>query len=497
MNEIEAKGDASSDGVKQDVNPAAVPETSGKKDAGIPSAAATESVPVREPSAVPEAGTAVSAAANTASRAASDGVSVPQKPQAVPGMNGTPQAGIPCGRQFCSRIMAVHFPNGIAGTPYRHEIMLNSLMPDDPESEIKDAGLSSRDMGLTVVCENGKIVLSGVPKEKGSLLVWLECRVRGAIILREEFPPITIFPNPKTLWKNLPPDASAPYQVPNEKSCSRFDISGRGIVAASKRGRSHAHDGRFRDDDFSFDWLPETGWLIVAVSDGAGSAEFSREGARVACATFVDELTVKLSSSETNRKLEAIPEKRGQEQALERLLLGTAHQAAENIQEVAKAKWYPAKKFSATFLGYIARKMKDEWLIVSVGIGDGAIGLVDSEGNLFLLNEPDGGEYVGQTRFLTTPEVWQDSHRRTFSVRVPDFKYLCSMTDGVSDPKFETDNNLKDPGKWKALWDDLCHSSDAPIHFERRDKTLEAELLAWLDFWSRGNHDDRTLTILY
>ena len=237
-------------------------------------------------------------------------------------------------------------------------------------------------------------------------------------------------------------------------------------------------------------------WLIVAVSDGAGSAEFSRKGSKVACDTFVEELQEKLSSPETNRKIEAL-DKHNQEMALERLLFSIAHQAAVNIRDVAKDHNEPVKKFSATFLGYIAKKFADGWLFVSVGIGDGAIAVLDNDGGVHLLNEPDGGEFVGQTRFLTMPEVWRDDHKRTFSLRIPDFKCAFSMSDGVSDPMFETDNNLKDPRKWADFWNNLKNSPDNPIHFDRRDETTMAELLAWLDFWSTGNHDDRTLTVLY
>ena len=35
---------------------------------------------------------------------------------------------------------------------------------------------------------------------------------------------------------------------------------------------------------------------------------------------------------------------------------------------------------------------------------------------------------------------------------VPDFTALFLMTDGVSDPKFETDANLKSYDKWNELW---------------------------------------------
>ena len=217
----------------------------------------------------------------------------------------------------------------------------------------------------------------------------------------------------------------------------------------------------------------------------------------MACTSFVNDLTQKLSSFETNEKLEAIPEKRGQNLALERLLLETVHRAAENIHDTANATELRPQEFSATFLGYIAKKRNDEWLIVSVGIGDGAIALIDTEGKPHLLNEPDSGEYVGQTCFLTSPEIWRNLRKRTFSLRIHDFKYLCSMTDGVSDAKFETENDLKNPDNWKTFWDELNHSPDAPVHLEQRNVTLQAEMLAWLDFWSKGNHDDRTLTILY
>ena len=135
--------------------------------------------------------------------------------------------------------------------------------------------------------------------------------------------------------------------------------------------------------------------------------------------------------------------------------------------------------------------------LVSVGIGDGAIALLDTENNVHLMNEPDGGEYVGQTRFLTTPEVWQDHCKRTFSVRVPDFQCVFIMTDGVSDPMFETDNNLQDSCKWVEFWDNLKNSEEYPIHFEKHDEQTQNELLSWLDFWSKGNHDDRTLAIFY
>ena len=68
------------------------------------------------------------------------------------------------------------------------------------------------------------------------------------------------------------------------------------------------------------------------------------------------------------------------------------------------------------------------------------------------------------------------------------------MSDGVSDPKFETDANLNNPAKWDALWDDLKQNG---VDLTDDNEAAKDQLLDWLDFWSPGNHDDRTIAILY
>ena len=61
----------------------------------------------------------------------------------------------------------------------------------------------------------------------------------------------------------------------------------------------------------------------------------------------------------------------------------------------------------------------------------------------------------------------------------------------MSDPKFETTNNLKNAEKWDALWDELT----AANALTNTDESQQA-LLEWLGFPSPGNHDDRTLLVL-
>ena len=112
---------------------------------------------------------------------------------------------------------------------------------------------------------------------------------------------------------------------------------------------------------------------------------------------------------------------------------------------------------------------------------------------------PDGGEYGGQTRFLTkdSTEVWpQDANklierRLRFDV-VPSFDGIILMTDGVSDPKFETDNNL-----FNQRSGPNCGTNSPRKSRSKIDMTVADALLKWMDFWSPGNHDDRTMMILY
>jgi len=66
------------------------------------------------------------------------------------------------------------------------------------------------------------------------------------------------------------------------------------------------------------------------------------------------------------------------------------------------------------------------------------------------------------------------------------------MTDGVSDPRFETDARLSRPADWDALWQEL----DGTLALADAARGKEQLLLDWLDFWSPGNHDDRTIALI-
>jgi hypothetical protein len=117
-----------------------------------------------------------------------------------------------------------------------------------------------------------------------------------------------------------------------------------------------------------------------------------------------------------------------------------------------------------------------------------------ADGTPELLCEPDGGDFSGQTRFLSQDTVTQEEllKRLKFTL-VPEFAGLYLMTDGISDPYFQTDKGLEMPERWGKLIQDI----EAEASLTRRDADAGRRLVTWLDFWSKGEHDDRTLAVIY
>ncbi|MBK7969599.1 MAG: protein phosphatase 2C domain-containing protein [Bacteroidetes bacterium] len=93
---------------------------------------------------------------------------------------------------------------------------------------------------------------------------------------------LIVNPDPKSLWIAKDSDSSDKYWKADCASVHAI-VGTKQLVIASKRGRSHAQEGIFRDDDFGYSYFEETGWGIIAVADGAGSAKYSRKGSLIAC----------------------------------------------------------------------------------------------------------------------------------------------------------------------------------------------------------------------
>ena len=350
--------------------------------------------------------------------------------------------------------------------------------------------------------------LSGTPKEPGDFKLSFIGRSADGAGTRIEFK-LCVVPDPKTLWKEIPTDKSADFfkkdtDVEIDSNLNLF------AVAASKRGRSHAHEGKFREDDFSLICDGLATWNVFAVADGGGAYKYSRRGSQIAAKTAVRRASQLLETYVTPllanypKAANEIHTDHDVMGALYRALIGASFDAAKAVENEANSFGREPREFSTTLLLVAVRKFQIGHVIVGFNIGDGASGVIYNKGtSVDLLCVPESGEFAGQTRFLGVSE-FQDEASQASRLRISvldTFDAIALMSDGVSDAKFPNDNSLSRPEFWTELifedWGKkvLIDFDPSLQNFPPSSAELGQRAIDWLDYWATGTHDDRTLIV--
>lgn len=410
-------------------------------------------------------------------------------------------------------VLGIRLPNGTVNKEYSAEFTL-------PAGDVHGVTLDTGDAeGIELVGseETGVYQVTGRPQRAGDFTMTLRYLTVEGEPASELRLPVAFNPDPRSLWRNIPTDPNVPYYKPDSatdyiKVTAADGTPRKDIVAASQRGRSHAQEGRPRDDHFRVCHCDDSDWYILAVADGAGSAKFSRKGAQVACDTVVDFCLPKLRDNQEFEEAirvyaadrDNVAKRRAAARFVYDIVLKGAQTAQKEVWKLAEHDdTLKPRDFSTTLMFAICKRYDFGWFIASFWVGDGAMCFINNDGSIKLLGTPDEGEFSGQTRFLTMPEIFRDQnvYNRLRMMIEPDFNQLVLMTDGVSDPMFETDRNLNSPAEWQKLMDRLANGfpDDGVPGVDISDDNEETagQLLRWLDFWSPGNHDDRTIAILY
>ncbi|MGH8591637.1 MAG: PP2C family serine/threonine-protein phosphatase [Gammaproteobacteria bacterium] len=352
--------------------------------------------------------------------------------------------------------------------------------------------------GIGVAYDAASRVLRGRPAVAGDHVLRIHYRFAPAGSVRPLLVSeclLTVNPDPRSLWQSLPSDKEAPNWKPDEDEKYMRGAGERRLAAASKRGRSHAHVGGFREDDFFLD--VSAGWNVLAVADGAGSAKMSRRASQIAVQNAGEFLKVALGN-EPGTKLEEAVARSVSTSLLDPaaasaypILGGAVLAAVKAIEEEADTNGLPVKDYSTTLILGVHKKTFHGHLLASYWVGDGGVAAYRKGLGVEVLGEADSGEFAGQTRFLDRSMVssYDEILKRIRVTLLPDLTALVLMTDGVSDPIFETDRNLADPARWDTFWGE--------IEPHLTDVAPDVRLLGWLDFWSQGNHDDRTIAVLW
>lgn len=388
-------------------------------------------------------------------------------------------------------------PNIMAGQPVAQEIIVHGdvsgvvfhafMLSDENLFDHFDVDYEALVIKAKAIkAENVTVTLIGLKPHPSGTAQTVKLKIKLAII-----------PDPKTLWKNLPSDESARFHKP-DADAKLLENSQFSIAAGSLRGRAHAHKGTHRDDDFEIIGQ-EASWQVLSVADGAGSCKWSRRGAQLAvqksAATLADALNGRmgeplLAAYEACLADESAEHIKKLQESYRETIVKAVHEAVLAIQqEVGKHKGDTLKDYSTTLMLAAIKPVADGYVVLAFWIGDGAVALMHDD-QLSLLGDADAGQYAGQTRFLT-PKVIEsgDVYQRVRIKKVKTLKGLILASDGVTDPYFETDAELKSLQAWERLFAEI-----AP--FSALDNSETAKIIDWLGFWSPGNHDDRTFALL-
>jgi hypothetical protein len=94
--------------------------------------------------------------------------------------------------------------------------------------------------------------------------------------------------------------------------------------------------------------------------------------------------------------------------------------------------------------------------------------------------------------------------KRAFFTFIDDFQSIILATDGITDAFFPSESSILSEEKWRIFWDKILRSGDdenpsgCPEIYDPQVPLPDKAngLRNWLDFWSKGNHDDRTILII-
>lgn len=405
------------------------------------------------------------------------------------------------------RQQSVRIPNGTVGKPYEARFDFDLFNWKDI-SEFEFEGLGH--LGLHY---DSKIkLITGIPAESGDHKIIFKFRISGQSEdqpFNEKIIPLIINPDPRSLWKTLDSDKADPWW--KEDDVTTFSPLGSfHLLVSSKRGRSHANVGSFREDDFAFSEL-DNGWSIVVVADGAGSAKASRKGSSIACNTVVEYFKEAVTVEKMKEFDQLIPQFKnntGEETAarINRLVynnLGNAvFQVHKTLEEFATTNNLALKDLNSTLIFTLIKNYKEGFAFLSFGVGDCPIAVINKEKTeVILMNWLDVGEFGGGTRFITMAEIFKNekfASRFGFKL-MDDFSYLMLMSDGIYDPKFVVENSLADIKKWHQFLEDLGGKNEdgVAVVLDKDNPDIVTQFSRWMDFWSPGNHDDRTLAIVF
>jgi len=280
-------------------------------------------------------------------------------------------------------------------------------------------------------------------------------------------------PQPKpTIWQERDPTPDVRDRVPHISS-QHLDTDGLWqLVGVSRRGKAHAHQGRFRDDAFALGQARH--WHMMVVADGGGSRPLARVGANLAAQTAVEVMKGYIQQNNPNLSIAHIAE---------RALKEGLKTAWEAIKAEADRRQTSMRNFGTTFLSLIHCQTKEGSLIGVTQIGDGLVAAQIANDKVLVLVEPDQGQERDSTLFLTSFHWSEWVNRISVGMLQQPPKLMVAMSDGVANDFMPYDQYLP------KLFEYLTKLT--------YDNQPDQTLTTMLGYQKQDSYDDRTVTMLY
>ncbi|MGI8500512.1 MAG: PP2C family serine/threonine-protein phosphatase [Hassallia sp.] len=193
-------------------------------------------------------------------------------------------------------------------------------------------------------------------------------------------------------------------------------------VARSEIGTSHQKQQMPCQDYGDYRILNDV--IVGAVADGAGSAKHSDVGAKLAVKTVLKHLGgINEHLQKRKRCWERFSQPLSKEQA-KRLFVKTTKKAIAELHKKADSSDYSFNDLACTLLVFVATP---QW-VAAMQIGDGFMVVRPQNSEHQLLFNPDKGEFVNETTFITSANALDEMQ---VDVLQGQQEFICASTDGL------------------------------------------------------------------
>lgn len=184
------------------------------------------------------------------------------------------------------------------------------------------------------------------------------------------------------------------------------------VVGAAAAGTSHVRLDLPCQDAVAYQ--ADERYLLVALSDGAGTAERSQYGAQTAVQAALDALLAALEAG--------LPVDQA---GWQDTLLSAITAARSALESLAEIEEQTLRSYAATLILAVATADR----LAVAQLGDGAVVAGEAADELFLVNRAQRGEYANETYFLTQEDALEQVQISVYEKAV---NLLAVMSDGLT-----------------------------------------------------------------